>query len=210
MILDISRQVVIIWEKTGDYFLETAIKNLVEKIKKQYNIEKIYTIGTSKGGWASIYYGIILNAEMIISGAPQYYIADYLNTNEYHRKILKGIVGDNIEQSKVDMLNNKLSNLIRNSDNVGKIKFIIHYSKNEHTYNEHIIYLINDLKKANANIEEDLNSGFKIGHSYFVDKLKTDDLNNSYQNIVKYEIIPLLKEYWIDDEEKVKEYSEML
>ena len=70
--------------------------------------------------------------------------------------------------------------------------------------------LCSKFNKVNSNIEEDLNRGFKIGHSYFVDKLKTDDLNNSYQNIIKYEIIPLLKEYWIDDEEKVKEYSDML
>ena len=46
--------------------------------------------------------------------------------------------------------------------------------------------------------------------SYFVDKLKVDDLQNSYNNIVKYEILPLLKEYWIDDEDKIKEYSDML
>ena len=70
--------------------------------------------------------------------------------------------------------------------------------------------LCSKFNKVNSNIEEDLNRGFKIGHSYFVDELKTDDLYSSYQNIIKYEIIPLLKEYWIDDEEKVKEYSDML
>lgn len=144
--------------ENGDYFLENAIIVLIQNIKKSLEIKKIYTIGSSKGGWASIYYGILLNAQLIISGASQYYIGDYLNTNEYHKKLLEGIVGENICESKINMLNNKLPDLIKSSNNIQKIKFIIHYSKQEHTYEEHIKYLIKDLKNVNANIEEDTES----------------------------------------------------
>ena len=85
------------------------------------------------------------------------------------------------------------------------------YLTNKNNINADFVeQLCTKFNKINENIENDLNKGFKIGHSYFVDKLKVDDLQNSYNSIVKYEILPLLKEYWIDDEEKVKEYSDML
>lgn len=142
----------------GEYFLENVIEELIQSIKKSLGIKKIYTIGSSKGGWASIYYGILLKAQLVVSGAPQYYIGDYLNTNEYHKKILEGIVGEEVCQSKIEMLNNKLPNLIKSSKNIEKIKFCIHYSREEHTYDEHIKYLIKDLKSVNSNVEENVES----------------------------------------------------
>lgn len=64
--------------------------------------------------------------------------------------------------------------------------------------------------KLNEMISNDLGKGFEIGHSYFVDSLDKNNIENSYNNIVQYEIIPLLEEYWFDDDKKVEEYKEML
>lgn len=139
----------------GDYFLEKEIPKLINNIKKKYNITKTYTIGTSKGGWASLYYGIMLEVNTIICGAPQYYIFDYLETKQYHKKILKGIIGELDYQEQKDVLNNKLSNMIKNNT-IENIKFIIHYSTKEHTYNEHIQYLLKDLKNKTNNVHEDI------------------------------------------------------
>ena len=52
-----------------------------------------------------------------------------------------------------------------------------------------------------------LGAGFIIGHSYFIPSfsLPADDpglpehLNEWYASIIKYEIKPLLNEYWFDD-----------
>lgn len=139
----------------GNYFLETEIPKLISKIKQKYNIKKIYTVGTSKGGWASIYYGILIKANVIICGAPQYHIGDYLNTTNYHKCLLSGIIGNKENEKEIKILNNKLSLLIQKSD-LSKIKFIIHYSVNEHTYKEHIIYLLKDLKEKNAIVIENI------------------------------------------------------
>jgi len=70
--------------------------------------------------------------------------------------------------------------------------------------------LIEEVKRLNEEIAEDesLGKGFKIGHSYLMtDKHITNQFLNS---VVKHEIIPLLEEYWFDDESKVKEWRTRL
>lgn len=70
--------------------------------------------------------------------------------------------------------------------------------------------LINMVKKLNKEIAEDeaLGEGFMIGHSYFCTEKKIEDV--WLRSIVEYEIIPLIKEYWFDDNEKVIEWSKKL
>ena len=54
------------------------------------------------------------------------------------------------------------------------------------------------------NLDESLGEGFEIGHSYFC-SYKSGDHNKWLSNVYEYEIIPLIEEYWFDDEEKVNE-----
>ena len=70
--------------------------------------------------------------------------------------------------------------------------------------------LIECVKKLNVAIKEDssLGEGFCIGHSYFCDLKEVTE--NTLRNIVEYELIPLLKEYWIDDQTLVRDWSEKL
>ncbi len=69
--------------------------------------------------------------------------------------------------------------------------------------------MIGRLTNLNNTIEEDpnLGKGFKIGHSYFCDYKK--DVN-WYRNVIKYEIKPLLEEYWFDELDKAEQYIEEL
>lgn len=139
----------------GEYFLENEIPKLIRLITEKNNINITYFIGTSKGGWASLYYGIKLNSNYILSGAPQYYIGEYLKKNEYHLKILNGIIGNESEKVRIEQLNKKLKNTIENTD-ISDIKFIIHYSKNEPTYEEGIKEMLLDFKKKKANLVENI------------------------------------------------------
>lgn len=72
--------------------------------------------------------------------------------------------------------------------------------------------LIDCVKELNEKIVADpsLGDGFCIGHSYFCDLEpgKADD--QLLRDIVEYELIPLLKEYWFDEGSKVKEWSDKL
>ena len=49
------------------------------------------------------------------------------------------------------------------------------------------------------------NDNFVIGHSYFVNQLDRDKLESSYNEIVQYEIKPLLEEYFFGEKEKIDE-----
>lgn len=72
--------------------------------------------------------------------------------------------------------------------------------------------LIQKIKDLNQAIENDasLGKGFCIGHSYFCN-LKPETISDEkLQEIVEYEMIPLLEEYWFDEPEKVKQWSNAL
>lgn len=56
--------------------------------------------------------------------------------------------------------------------------------------------------------DESLGEGFCIGHSYFCDIEEIKE--NTLTDIVEFEIIPLLKEYWFDEPSKVKEWTDRL
>ena len=147
------------YENVGTYYLgengilnlDKCVINLIYYISNKYELSKFVTLGSSKGGTAAVYFGTLINAEVVIAGAPQYFIGKYLCSNDYNKKILKGILGDNYTDNQVLYLDNVVKNAIFNSSNK-KMKYIINFSKNEHTYDEHIKYLINDLKKSNKNI----------------------------------------------------------
>lgn len=74
--------------------------------------------------------------------------------------------------------------------------------------------------KSSIKIEKDpsLGSGFCIGHSFFCglgEENNNDDSSNvdigpKLESIVKFEIIPLLQEYWFDDTDTVKDEIDKL
>ena len=70
--------------------------------------------------------------------------------------------------------------------------------------------LIDCVISLNQKITDDdsLGEGFCIGHSYFCDIEEIKE--NTLTDIVEFEIIPLLKEYWFDEPSKVKEWSDRL
>ena len=72
--------------------------------------------------------------------------------------------------------------------------------------------LIQCVASLNAAIASDdsLGEGFCVGHSYFCN-LGGDDIDaGKLGNIVDYEIVPLLKEYWFDEPAKVQEWTARL
>lgn len=72
--------------------------------------------------------------------------------------------------------------------------------------------LISKVINLNSVIEKDqsLGEGFCIGHSYFCDLTKEKCTKRRMQEIVKYDLIPTLKEYWFDDKEKLDHWSKTL
>ena len=68
--------------------------------------------------------------------------------------------------------------------------------------------LINCVRKLNEVISNDetLGNGFCIGHSYFCN-LSKNVSDKELIDIVEFELIPLIKEYWFDEQSKVNEWT---
>ncbi len=80
----------------------------------------------------------------------------------------------------------------------------------EHLNSETLTALITQIRALNEEIMKDksLGKGFCIGHSYFCGKDKCDDA--WLRDIVDYDILPMLNEYWFDDETKVQSWKNKL
>ena len=72
--------------------------------------------------------------------------------------------------------------------------------------------VIETIIKLNKAIKEDsvLGNGFEIGHSYFIPE-KPEVIDDEWvKNVVEYEIIPLIEEYWFDNDSEREKWKEKL
>lgn len=82
---------------------------------------------------------------------------------------------------------------------------------------ERIINLVEKIKILNKEIKEDfsLGEGFCIGHSYFFSdeiskECSLDEIDMYIEEVIEFDIIPLLKEYWFDDYDKLEKWEKIL
>lgn len=70
--------------------------------------------------------------------------------------------------------------------------------------------VIDGIKNLNKTIEQDdsLGKGFCIGHSYFCNQKSFD--KQWLDNVIEYDVIPMLREYWFDDTSKFKAEAQKL
>lgn len=69
-----------------------------------------------------------------------------------------------------------------------------------------IVDLIEELNVEISN-DNSLGNGFKIGHSYFCEIKPKDCTKELLEEIVRYDILPMLQEYWFDNQDKVERWS---
>jgi len=78
--------------------------------------------------------------------------------------------------------------------------------------NETFDALIERIKELNRAIYSDtsLGKGFRIGHSYFCNRTPENCTEEWMKEVVEYEIIPMLNEYWFDDADKIRHWENVL
>lgn len=86
-------------------------------------------------------------------------------------------------------------------------RFIWYKTKLNNSKFDKLIHAVELLNRTIAS-DDSLGEGFQIGHSYFCNLKAVNDKRLS--NIVEYELIPMLKEYWFDEPAKVKDWSNVL
>jgi len=136
--------------KYPEFDFENGVLELIKNTYDKINPKKIYFIGSSKGGWAALNFGLEYENSNIICGAPQYYLGTYLANMK--NKVTLNSIGC-ISKKEINFLDKYLQNKILNFNYKNNI--YLQYSINDPTYNNHIKYLIKDLKKKNTILYEE-------------------------------------------------------
>lgn len=78
--------------------------------------------------------------------------------------------------------------------------------------NPNYLKLVNKIIELNHEIESDtsLGKGFRIGHSYLIPE-NPDDVDDVWlENVIDFEIVPLLEEYWFDETDRLEDWKNTL
>lgn len=78
--------------------------------------------------------------------------------------------------------------------------------------NETFNALIDQIKSLNKEIANDksLGRGFQIGHSYFCGREETGCTDEWMRSVVEFDILPMLGEYWFDEQDKLFKWEKNL
>ena len=140
--------------KDKDFFITKAVSQLIEQVASKHNISKndIITAGSSKGGYASLYYAFKNGYGATVVGAPQTLLGDYL-AHPVHRDILQYIAGG--ESSKdIEYLNNVLFDIVKSSEKIPNV--YLNVSTGDHHYLSHVVPLTNLLEQSQIKYRLDL------------------------------------------------------
>lgn len=85
-------------------------------------------------------------------------------------------------------------------------------SYQESLHSDRFDRLIACVESLNQAISEDesLGDGFRIGHSSFCNLTPETLTDSDLTGIVRFELVPLLREYWFDEPQKVKDWTARL
>lgn len=144
-----------------DFLMERAVESLIKKTISEGRYKKIIFAGSSKGGYAAINFGIRIPGSTIIAGAPQYRLGDYLmDQNNRLEQTLISITGNgylDADEETLEKLNHHLRVKILDAVRNNKENHIyLHYSEAEHTYSEHIKFMLLDLETGNFSTKKEI------------------------------------------------------
>src|SRR5690625_4649265 len=92
----------------------------------------------------------------------------------------------------------------------GTAKFNEFLSKTMELTKESISQINGAMIHVNSIIEERLDKNFLIGHSYFITDETIDGFDTWFGDIVEFDIVPMIEEYFFDDEDTVQEIRHIL
>ena len=138
------------WYENGDDKPMRLVKSLITTKLNEGKYKRLITLGTSKGGTCAIYFGLMFGACDIYAGSCQYRIGTYLRSDEPVFKAMMGIDASDKERDHLDKQMPRMLSLHQHSPS----KIHLFYSKDEHTYQDDIQFLISDLDKYNITHED--------------------------------------------------------
>ncbi|OAS88213.1 MULTISPECIES: heparinase II/III domain-containing protein [Metabacillus] len=175
-----------------DFSIETAVASLIQYIMSKHDIlhKNVTTVGSSKGGYAALLFGIKYHFGNIIAGAPQSKIGHFLINQAGHPNIATYISGgaDEADCYYLDQIIYQILN--QPSDLSPKINILV--GNKDHHYVNHVIPFCDALREKGYKVDleveqgtthDDLRTTFP---PYMVHKVKTIvGLKSEYTNAQK-------------------------
>ena len=174
-------------------FIEKSVMGLIDEVLISVKLERenVISIGSSKGGYAALYYAIKYGLGEVISGSPPFYIINSLLRSQAY-----DIIDFLTARTKEDEVNNKLKNEILKAKTFPKINIMV--GDKEYHYQEHVKHLDDALQDKGVvyNIEfrdfqkhNDLTKHFphfiKSIVAERIAKIKFNSVVSSYGNIIQ-------------------------
>lgn len=139
--------------KNKDLYIENAVCLLIKNIMDRIGANKndIIATGSSKGGFAALYFSFKYEYGAVMAGAPQTLLGNYLSV--HGQSYLRYIAGE-LNESNIEYLNSLLYEAV--TINKSRPKVFLHVGKKEHHYSEHIIPFCEHLENTGIEYELDL------------------------------------------------------
>lgn len=133
------------------------INNIIEQCAKRCDdkhLQNIVFVGSSKGAYMALNMSLEISNVKLIIGSPKYFLGTNLNKDDTIIN-LRLLVGDPVTEEGIKRLDLRLKNKILNS-RIKPVIIYFHYSDCEHTYSEHVKFLLQDIKDASISLIEDV------------------------------------------------------
>lgn len=142
------------WYGNGSKEPMILTQSLINQFVNRGGYDRVVTLGSSKGGTCAIYYGLTMGADEVYAAACQYHIGSYVNTSEDNRiKVFKSMMGVDAGVAEQQILDAIMPKLFEEKAD-SKTQIHLMYSKDEHTYTDHIKDMITDMDKFHINHDD--------------------------------------------------------
>lgn len=141
-------------DTTCSYYIGTNKEKLYEKklikfietLRKQRSFKKenVFLFGSSKGGFAALYYTFKYGFGNAIVGSPTIYLGKMHKDNERGRKIISTITGE-ANSININWLNNLITEEMIRSNHSPTLYY--HVGKKETRYTRHAVHFLKELDK---------------------------------------------------------------
>ncbi|MEH7483141.1 hypothetical protein V7157_19155 [Neobacillus drentensis] len=144
----------------GDSLVESSVISLILNFASTYNIplKNILAMGSSKGGYAALYYGIKYSFGKIVAAAPQTFLGNFLQS--FTQDMVEDMTNYR-EKADILFLNQKLFCLLEGKRTYPDIHLLVG-SKDNHLQN-HLLPFINKLKQMKVEYKYEVIEGY--GHN---------------------------------------------
>ena len=144
--------------KNGTFSVEAGVRQLIDKtVQSIGNKEEVRLIfiGSSKGGYAAVNFGVAYPNSTMIVAAPMYYLGTYMHKSDHFSPALEEILGGPATEEKIARMDERLPSKIKANQEGKTQRAYIHCSKNDSNY-PFVMNMAEDMRAAGMDVVFDL------------------------------------------------------